>query len=50
MKKYWRNDIDKVRAEAKAEHKLLVLEYDATADADLVSAMTREEFEAEKAV
>ncbi len=33
--KYWREDIEKARAEAKAGHKLLVLEYDASLDADL---------------
>ena len=44
MKKYWKTEIEKARAEAIAEHKLLVLEHDAGADADLVSAMTKEEF------
>ena len=49
MNRYWRDDIEKARSEAKAEHKLLVLEYDAALDGDFVSAMTPEEFEAENA-
>lgn len=49
MNKFWRDDIEKARSEAKAENKFLVLEYDAALDGDFVSAMTPEEFEAEKA-
>lgn len=47
--KYWREDVEKARAEAKAGHKLLVLEYDASLDADLCSAMTPAEFDKAKA-
>ncbi len=47
--KYWRENIEKARAEAKTEHKLLVLEYDALTDADLCSAMTQMEFDEAKA-
>lgn len=47
--KYWPENVEKARAEAKAGHKLLVLEFDASADADMYSAMTREEFETAKA-
>lgn len=49
MTKYWPEDVEKARVEAKTEHKLLVMEFDASADADLCSAMTREEFETAKA-
>ena len=49
MKKYWTEDFEKVRQMAKAERKLLVLEYDACIDADSVSAMTPEEFAEAKA-
>lgn len=47
--RYWKEDIEKARAEAVAGHKLLVLEFDAAADADLVSAMTPEQFAKAKA-
>lgn len=44
--RYWTHDSkDKVKAMAKEQNKLYVLEYDAAADADLCSAMTREEYE-----
>ncbi len=47
--KYWVPDIEQARKEAQTQHKLLVLEFDAAADADLVSAMTPEEFAEAKA-
>ena len=44
--KYGMENVEK----ARARHKLLVLEYDASADVNRYSAMTREEFEAAKAI
>ena len=44
--RYWTHDSkDKVRTMAQEQKKLFVLEYDAGADADLCSAMTRQEYE-----
>lgn len=49
VRKYWRDDINKVREIARKEHKLLVLEYDAGLDGDFVMALTPEEYEEEAA-
>ena len=49
MKKYWLEQSDKAKAEAKAEHKLYVNGYDATCDGDFVAVMTPREFYKEKA-
>ena len=50
MKKYWTEQSDEAKAEAKAERKLYVAGYDATCDGDFVAVMTSEEFYKEKAV
>ena len=49
MTSLWIEDYDKVARIAKAERKLLVTEYDATIDSDIVSAMSPDEFSAAKA-
>lgn len=45
VEKFWVDKAYIAREQAKAEHKLFVKEYDAGCDADLYSAMDREEYE-----